>query len=138
MLFAARARPQPYHAGMVDLSFDDLRLFARVAALGTLSAVARERNVPVSQISRRLQRIESAYQTRLIHRTTQGLSLTPEGQSLLAYTERILSEVDALESEFSQAGDQAIHAFGIDFLRELRFVVLDQPNAHDIHVVNLP
>lgn len=106
MLFAVRAKATPYHAGMVDLSFDDLRLFARVAALGTLSAVARERNVPVSQISRRLQRIESAYQTRLIHRTTQGLSLTPEGQSLLAYAERILSEVDALEGEFSQAGDQ--------------------------------
>lgn len=91
---------------MVDLNFDDLRLYARVAALGTLSAVARERNVPVSQISRRLQRIESTYQARLIHRTTQGLSLTPEGVSLLAYAERILSELDALEGEFSQASDQ--------------------------------
>ncbi len=85
---------------MADLSFDDLRLFARVAALGTLSAVARERNVPVSQISRGLQRIEATYSTQLILRTTHGLSLTPEGEVLQAYALRILGEVDALDAEF--------------------------------------
>jgi DNA-binding transcriptional LysR family regulator len=85
---------------MADLSFDDLRLFARVAALGTLSAVARERNVPVSQISRGLQRIEATYSTQLILRTTHGLSLTPEGEVLHAYALRILGEVDALDAEF--------------------------------------
>lgn len=90
---------------MADLSFDDLRLFARVAALGTLSAVARERNVPVSQISRGLQRIEAAYGTQLVLRTTHGLSLTPEGEILQNYALRILGEVDALDAEFGQARD---------------------------------
>jgi DNA-binding transcriptional LysR family regulator len=87
---------------MADLSFDDLRLFARVAALGTLSAVARERNVPVSQISRALQRIEAAYGTQLVLRTTHGLSLTPEGEILKSYTVRILGEVEALDTELGQ------------------------------------
>lgn len=87
---------------MADLSFDDLRLFARVAALGTLSAVARERNVPVSQISRGLQRIEATYSTQLVLRTTHGLSLTPEGALLQTYALRILGEVDALDAEFDQ------------------------------------
>ena len=45
---------------MRDLTFDDMHLFARVAELGTLSAVARERDVPVSQVSRALSRIEKA------------------------------------------------------------------------------
>jgi DNA-binding transcriptional LysR family regulator len=88
---------------MVDLSFDDLRLFSRIAALGTLSAVARERNVPVSQTSRGLQRIEAAYGTQLVLRTTHGLSLTPEGEILQSYALRILTEVDALDAEFGQA-----------------------------------
>jgi len=88
---------------MVDLSFDDLRLFLRVSALGTLSAVARERNVPVSQVSRGLQRIEAAYGTQLVLRTTHGLSLTPEGGILQSYALRILNEVDALDAEFGQA-----------------------------------
>jgi len=91
-----------YHAEMANLSFDELRLFARVAALGTLSAVARERNVPVSQISRGLQRIEATYSAQLILRTTHGLSLTPEGEILHAYAQRILGEVDALDAEFDQ------------------------------------
>lgn len=88
---------------MVDLSFDDLRLFSRIAALGTLSAVARERNVPVSQTSRGLQRIEAACGTQLVLRTTHGLSLTPEGEILQSYALRILTEVDALDAEFGQA-----------------------------------
>lgn len=90
---------------MADLSFDDLRLFARVAALGTLSAVARERNAPVSQISRGLQRIEATYGTQLVLRTTHGLSLTPEGTILQSYASRILGELDALDAEFGQARD---------------------------------
>lgn len=90
---------------MADLSFDDLRLFARVAALGTLSAVARERNAPVSQISRGLQRIEATYGTQLVRRTTHGLSLTPEGKILQTYGSRILGELDALDAEFGHARD---------------------------------
>ena len=88
---------------MVDLSFDDLRLFSRVSALGTLSAVARERNVPVSQISRGLQRIEAAYGTQLVLRTTHGLSLTPEGEVLQSYAVRILGDIEALDAELGQA-----------------------------------
>jgi DNA-binding transcriptional LysR family regulator len=91
---------------MADLSFDDLRLFARVAALGTLSAVARERNAPVSQISRGLQRIEATYGTQLVRRTTHGLSLTAEGEILQSYASRILDEVEALDAEFGQARDR--------------------------------
>lgn len=91
---------------MVNLHFEDLRLFARVAALGTLSAAARERNAPVSQISRTLQRIEAAYGTKLVHRTTHGLSLTPEGEILQAYALRILDEIDALDSEFGETRDR--------------------------------
>ena len=34
---------------MDALAFDDLKLFARVAALGSLSAAARERGVPLVQ-----------------------------------------------------------------------------------------
>lgn len=91
---------------MRDLQFADMHLFARVAALGTLSAVARERDVPVSQVSRNLARIEQACSARLIHRSTHGLSLTPEGQTFLDYCRRMLGTLDELEGEFaSQAGE---------------------------------
>ncbi|HSV47893.1 MAG TPA: LysR family transcriptional regulator [Ramlibacter sp.] len=86
---------------MRELAFDDMHLFARVAELGTLSAVARERDVPVSQVSRGLSRIEQVCGARLIHRSTHGLSLTAEGQTLLAYGRRLLGTLDELEGEFA-------------------------------------
>lgn len=86
---------------MRDLQFDDMHLFARVAELGTLSAVARERDVPVSQISRSLSRIEKACGARLIHRSTHGLSLTAEGQTFRDYCGRLMGTLDELEGEFA-------------------------------------
>lgn len=66
---------------MRDIRFEYMHLFARVADLGSLSAVARERDAPVSQVSRTLARIEKACGARLLHRTTHGLTLTAEGQT---------------------------------------------------------
>ena len=86
---------------MRDLQFDDMHLFARVAELGTLSAVARERDVPVSQVSRTLARIEKACGARLIHRSTHGLSLTAEGQTFRDYCNRMNLTLDELEGEFA-------------------------------------
>jgi len=91
---------------MNDLDFDDLKLFARVAVLGTLSAVARERDVPVSQVSRALARIEKTCGARLIHRSTHGLALTAEGETFLDYCLRLIGTLEELEGEFSaQAGE---------------------------------
>jgi DNA-binding transcriptional LysR family regulator len=86
---------------MRDLQFDDMHLFARVAELGTLSAVARERDVPVSQISRSLSRIEKACGARLIHRSAHGLSLTVEGHTFRDYWGRMIGTLDELEGEFA-------------------------------------
>ena len=86
---------------MDGLGFDDLKLFARVAALGTLSAVARERDVPVSQVSRSLSRIEKACGARLIHRSTHGLALTAEGETFLDYCQRLGHTLEELEGEFA-------------------------------------
>jgi DNA-binding transcriptional LysR family regulator len=91
---------------MRDLQFDDMHLFTRVVELGTLSGVARERDVPVSQVSRALSRIEKACDARLIHRSTHGLSLTAEGQTFRDYCRRMIGTLDELEGEFaSRSGE---------------------------------
>lgn len=86
---------------MRHLQFDDLALYARVADLGSLSAVARERDVPVSQVSRTLARVEKACGARLMHRSTHGLSLTEEGRSFLDHSRRALAALDEMEGEFA-------------------------------------
>ncbi len=88
---------------MSKLSLDDLKLFSRVATVLSLTAVARERNVAVSQVSRALQRMEAEYGAQLILRSTHGLSLTPEGETLNRHSLRIVSELDELDAAMSQS-----------------------------------
>jgi DNA-binding transcriptional LysR family regulator len=85
----------------MKLQLDDLAVFARIAALGTLSAAARERDIPVSQVTRSLARLETACGARLIHRSTHGLSLTDEGRTTLAYAARVLAATAQLSGELS-------------------------------------
>jgi DNA-binding transcriptional LysR family regulator len=84
------------------LSLDDFQLFARVAELRNLSAVARERDVPPSQVSRALARIEQACGARLVHRTTHGLSLTDEGQSVAAHGAQMLGLAQELDAALDE------------------------------------
>lgn len=76
------------------MNLDDASLFVRIVELGTLSAAARERQVPVSQVTRTLARLEAQCGVRLLHRSTHGLSLTDEGDSVLSHVRRML-EIDA-------------------------------------------
>ena len=85
----------------LQLQLDDIALFTRIAELGTLSAAARERDVPVSQVTRSLARLEAACGVRLLHRNTHGLSLTDEGDTFLAYGRRLLDTTAELGSELS-------------------------------------
>ncbi|WP_137894949.1 LysR family transcriptional regulator [Ramlibacter sp. 2FC] len=85
----------------MQLQLQDVALFARIAELGSLSAAARERNVPVSQVTRALARLEAACGLRLLNRSTHGLSLTDEGDIFLAYGQRLLDVSAELASELS-------------------------------------
>jgi DNA-binding transcriptional LysR family regulator len=85
----------------MQLQLDDMALFTRIVELGTLSAAARERNAPVSQVTRALARLEAACGARLLHRSTHGLSLTDEGATVLAHGRRLLDTTQELQSDLS-------------------------------------
>lgn len=84
------------------LSVDDFALFARLAELRNLSAVARERDVPPSQVSRALARMERQCGARLVHRSTHGLALTEEGESLAARGAQVLATMAELDAELDE------------------------------------
>ncbi len=90
-----------------SLQIDDFALVARVAELRNLSAVARERGVPPSQVSRALARIERLCGVRLVHRSTHGLALTAEGESLVQRATQVLAAVEALDADFDERRGEA-------------------------------
>jgi DNA-binding transcriptional LysR family regulator len=63
-----------------DLSLTQLRTFLRVVDRGSLSAAARDLGTTQPTISRRLKEIESAYQTKLVVRTTRAFHVTDAGR----------------------------------------------------------
>ncbi len=71
-----------------------LRLFARVARLGSFSAAGRELGFPQSTVSRTVATLESEIGARLLLRSTRAVTLTDAGADFLARIESIL---DALE-----------------------------------------
>jgi DNA-binding transcriptional LysR family regulator len=84
------------------MDLDDVALFVRIVELGTLSAAARERQVPVSQVTRNLARLEARCGVRLLHRTTHGLSLTDEGDTLLAHARRLGDTAAELQADLGR------------------------------------
>jgi DNA-binding transcriptional LysR family regulator len=91
---------------MDNLSLADLTVFARAASLGTLSLAARERGVPVSQISRAVARVESACGARLFRRSARGITLTQDGEAFLAFCQKVLETRNDLEADLSRSRRQ--------------------------------
>ncbi|MEM6928665.1 MAG: LysR family transcriptional regulator [Myxococcota bacterium] len=80
----------------MDADTLDLRAFTRVARLGSFAAAARELRLSTTAISRRVAALEDRLGTRLLHRTTRRVSLTPAGAKALERTERLLVDLEEL------------------------------------------
>jgi|SRR5579859_6216323 len=79
----------------------ELRTFARIASAGSLTQAAREMDLALSVVSKRLASLERRTQTRLVNRNTRRMSLTDEGARLLENAQRILTEIDEAETMLS-------------------------------------
>ncbi|TAL22435.1 MAG: LysR family transcriptional regulator, partial [Aquabacterium sp.] len=74
--------------------FADLQLFVRVAAVGSMSEVARQMDLTPAAASATVKRLEAALEARLFERSTRSLRLTPAGETFLGYCEQALSLID--------------------------------------------
>lgn len=76
---------------------DGMRLFVRVAELGSFAAAAQQMNVARSVVTRQIAALESHLGAKLIARSTRRLSLTSAGATYLEKCREILSLVEAAE-----------------------------------------
>lgn len=87
------------------MRLDDLRFFARVAALGNVSAAGREVGLSPSAASARLTGLEREVNAQLFNRTTRRIVLTEAGQVLLDHSSAALREMDAAFQELEEVTD---------------------------------
>lgn len=71
-----------------------IRLFVRVADLGSFTRVAEQTNTSKSMISKQISSLEASLGARLLHRSTRSVQLTDVGIGYLQRAREILSKVD--------------------------------------------
>ncbi|HEX5343329.1 MAG TPA: LysR family transcriptional regulator [Duganella sp.] len=80
-----------------------LSAFARIVSAGSMSAAARELDLPLSVISKRMAQLEKNLGVRLLQRTTRRQALTEEGALFHARVLRILDEIEQAETLLSHS-----------------------------------
>ena len=86
---------------MHSMDLEDLRYFLALTRYGTLSSAAERLGVEHTTIRRRVSALETSLGARLFDKTAQGWALTPKGQRLLPFAQRIESESDHAHSAVS-------------------------------------
>lgn len=111
---------------MLDL--DALRVFVKVADLGSFTRAAEQLRMPKARASLRVQALEAELGVRLFQRTTRTVRPTADGDELLPRARRLVAEAEEVEGLFQGS-------------RTLRGVVrVDMPTnfARDLVLPRLP
>ena len=78
-------------------SWYDLRIFAAIAATGSLTGAAGQLRLSQPTIGRRLQALEECLGAALLERTPRGMQLTAKGQALLPLVQQMEQAGDAID-----------------------------------------
>jgi DNA-binding transcriptional LysR family regulator len=79
-----------------------LQFFVEVVRLGSFAAVARERNLDPSSISRAIAHLEDELGVRLLQRTTRQLAVTEAGQ---IFYQRLVPLLEEMQDTLAKAKD---------------------------------
>ncbi|KWE58284.1 transcriptional regulator [Burkholderia ubonensis] len=81
-----------------------MRIFARVAHLGSFTKAAEQMQLPRPTVSNAVQYLEKHLKIRLLQRTTRRVALTAEGATYYERCARLLADLDDVETLFEDAG----------------------------------
>lgn len=85
----------------------DLRIFTKVAELGSISNAAKELNYVQSNVSSRIQKLEEDLNIPLFFRSKQGMQLTPEGKVLIDIAYKI-NELSDQMMQLARSGGKPV------------------------------
>lgn len=79
---------------------EQYRIFVQVAESRSFIGAANALGIPRATVSAAVQRLEQDLGTRLLHRTTRQVSLSPDGQRLLERLHPLLTDAEELDQLF--------------------------------------
>ena len=83
-----------------------LRVFVRIAESGAFSKAADSMNIPRPTVTKLVQDLERHLGTKLLHRTTRRVSVTPEGAAYYERATRLIGDLDEMDEAAARARSQ--------------------------------
>ncbi|MBI8794918.1 LysR family transcriptional regulator [Pseudomonas aeruginosa] len=94
--------------------FDQYRIFAQVAEMGSFIKAAHALELPRASVSAGIQQLETQVDTRLLHRTTRQVHLTADGVQLLEHVRPLLADVENIDTMFQASQRQVSGQLRVD------------------------
>ncbi|MFI0369967.1 LysR family transcriptional regulator [Actinomadura sp. 1N219] len=107
-----------------DFEIADLRSFAAAVRAGSITRGAAALRLSQPTVSQRVQRLERAAGERLLLREPRGIRITPAGETMLAYVERVLALHDEARAAVVRHGDAPDGRRTLGLLEDLAVTIL--------------
>jgi DNA-binding transcriptional LysR family regulator len=125
----------------MSIPFDlvDLRLMVRIAEADSLTKGAEAAHMSAPAASTRIKNLEESLGVQLLHRSSQGVTLTPPGQALVHHARLVLGQLEHLRADLREyargiRGHLRVHAnttaLGEFLPPVLRRYLLDHPDVN--------
>ena len=89
---------------VMSLHFDlvDLRLMVRIAEANSLTKGAKASHISLPAASSRIKSLEESIGTKLLNRTSKGVTLTPPGQAFVHHARMVLGQIQHLRGDLQE------------------------------------
>ncbi|MBO1111676.1 LysR family transcriptional regulator [Bordetella petrii] len=94
--------------------FEQYRVFAQVAEMGSFIKAANALGLPRASVSAAVQQLEAQVGARLLHRTTRQVRVTADGMQLLERIRSLLAEVEDIDQLFQSGQRQVSGRLNVD------------------------
>jgi DNA-binding transcriptional LysR family regulator len=108
----------------IDFEIADLRSFVATVRAGSLTRGAAALGLTQPAVSQRIQRLERAAGERVILRDKRGARVTPAGETLLAYAERVLALHDEARESLNPRNSASTGRRTVALLEDLAITTL--------------
>lgn len=80
----------------------DLQLIVNIGDVSSLTRGAEKSHLSLPAASNRVKNLEEHFGTRLFHRNSQGVTLTPSGESFLRHARKVLQQIEQLRGDIHE------------------------------------
>ncbi|HID4134132.1 TPA: LysR substrate-binding domain-containing protein [Pluralibacter gergoviae] len=82
----------------------DLKLFLAISEEGSLTRGAEKTHLSAASASVRIRNLEESINARLLYRSSQGVALTPAGETLRHHARQLLNQMAVMRSDMQEHG----------------------------------